>query len=430
MKLIFRNRNYRLLWLAQVISGIGDVLYTVAIVVTIFQQSGSALMTAGVTVAISLPPFLVGPFAGAIVDGYSRRRVLMVMDLVRAGLVGLILLLGQQGELNVWLGYLVVAGIATATTFYDPARLALIPSLVKPHELVQANSIMIGTKQATMAAGYILGGILILVIPFNTIVSIDLVTFLVAALLVMLIRPVTKGSVEGTITTRMPLLRAIREGFSYLRDHQIARPLVVMEVFEHAPHGVWTVALMLVFVERALGGNATDWGYQNAAFFSGMFVGAVIASSAAVLLNRAAGWVIVVNAFLSALLTFIYALSPTNLIAVLLAFSFGPPMALRDVAQDTLLQVTVEDGMRGRVYALRNMLRNVVFMAAGLTFAWLADFVDVRQIYMVAGVLYAGTGLYALCNRPLRESKLLESVEEPPAYGDSSPSPYAGDIIS
>lgn len=414
VNLIFRNRNYRLLWLAQVISGIGDVLYTVAIVVTIFQQSGSALMTAGVTVALSLPPFLVGPFAGAIVDGHSRRSVLIVMDLVRAGLVGLILLLGQQGDLNVWLGYLVVAGIATATAFYDPARLALIPSLVERHELVQANSIMIGTKQATMAAGYILGGILILVIPFNTIVSIDLVTFLMAALLVMLVRPAAKADALENVAMRIPLWRAIREGLSYLREHQIARPLVVMEVFEHAPHGVWTVALMLVFVERALGGNATDWGYQNAAFFSGMFTGAVIASSAATLLNRAAGWVIVVNAFLSALLTFIYASSPTNLIAVLLAFSFGPPMALRDVAQDTLLQVTVEDRMRGRVYALRNMLRNVVFMIAGLGFAWLADFVDVRQIYMVAGVLYAGTGLYALLNRPLRQSKLL-AIAEPVA---------------
>lgn len=130
------------------------------------------------------------------------------------------------------------------------------------------------------------------------------------------------------------------------------------------------------------------------------------------------------------MLTFVYALSPTNLIAVLLAFSFGPPIALRDLAQDTLLQVTVDDGMRGRVYALRNMLRNVVFTAAGLTFAWLADFVGVRQIYMVARVLYVGTGLYTLWNWPLRESKLFESVEESPAYGDSSPAPYASDIIS
>ncbi|MCB0188423.1 MAG: hypothetical protein KDE31_29335, partial [Caldilineaceae bacterium] len=233
---------------------------------------------------------------------------------------------------------------------------------------------MIGTKQATMAAGYVLGGILILSIPFPAIVTIDLATFLASALLVMLIHAATEVWTHDTTAPATPLWRSIRNGVGYLREHKIARPLVIMEIIEHIPHGVWTGALMLVFVERALHGDATEWGYQNAAFFTGMFVGAVVASSAGHLLNRSAGWVIVINAFLSALLTFVYAASPTNLFAVILAFSFGPPMALRDVAQDTLLQVTVADRIRGRVYAIRNMFRNVMFLLAGLFFAWLADF--------------------------------------------------------
>ncbi|MCB0188422.1 MAG: MFS transporter [Caldilineaceae bacterium] len=128
MVTLLQNRNYRLLWLAQVISGVGDVLYTVAIMVTIFQQSGSALLTAGVTVANALPPFVLGPFAGAVVDGHARRRVLVLMDLLRAGLVGLILLFGRQGELNIWFIYLIVSGLAAAKSFYDPAQLALTPA--------------------------------------------------------------------------------------------------------------------------------------------------------------------------------------------------------------------------------------------------------------------------------------------------------------
>lgn len=418
MNMLFHNRNYRLLWLAQVISGVGDVLYTVGIMVIIFQQTGSALQTAGVMVATTLPPFLLGPFAGAVVDGYSRRRVLIVMDILRALLVGVILLFGQEHQLNVWLVYFVVAGIASATAFYEPAHLALIPSLVKRHELVQANSIMIGTKQATMAAGYILGGILILAIPFAAIVTIDLLTYLVAALFIMQIRPHSHAEQQQVTAAATPVWRSIRDGLGYLRNHNIARPLVVMEIIEHLPHGVWTGALMLVFVERALQGDATDWGYQNAAFFSGMFVGAIVASSASLLLNRAAGWVIIINAFLSALLTLVYAMSPTPLFAAIIAFSFGPPMALRDVAQDTLLQITVADKMRGRVYAIRNMFRNVIFMAAGLTFAWLADIVDVRQIFVLAGILYLGTGVYALVNRHLRQSRIVETMTPAVAGGD------------
>jgi hypothetical protein len=93
--------------------------------------------------------------------------------------------------------------------------------------------------------------------------------------------------------------------------------------------------------------------------------------------------------------------------AVGLAFVFGPPFAIRDVAQDSLLQGTVEDGQLGRVYATREMLRNVVFMFAGIFFAWLSDFVPIRMIYVTGGIIYILTGFYALSNKALRESKLI-----------------------
>ena len=85
---------------------------------------------------------------------------------------------------------------------------------------------------------------------------------------------------------------------------------------------------------------------------------------------------------------------------------FGPPAAIRDVAQDSLLQSTVEKGQLGRVYATREMLRNMVFMFAGIFFAWLSDFVPIRMIYVAGGIIYMLTGFYALSNKSLRESKM------------------------
>ncbi|HEY7711054.1 MAG TPA: MFS transporter, partial [Candidatus Entotheonella sp.] len=188
MTCLLSNRNYCLLWLAQIISGMGDVLYNIGVMVTIFARTGSALQTAGVLVATSIPTVVFGPLAGALVDRYPRQYVLVLMDIIRAVLVGVLLLLLWGDAVNVWGLYLVVAGLATATTFYLPARQAIIPALVSPAELVQANSLLIGTSQATLAAGFLIGSLLVVSLPLRLLVVVDLLTFIAAAGLIMLMR--------------------------------------------------------------------------------------------------------------------------------------------------------------------------------------------------------------------------------------------------
>ena len=404
---VLKSWNFALLWCAQLVSGMGDVLYTVGVMVTIFERTGSALQTAGVTVATMLPSFLLGPFAGAIVDQYSQRGIMFLMDVIRAVLLGMLLWMVSVSGFTVWGIYAVVAGLSAASTFYLPARQAIIPSLVARPQLVAANSLILSTTQATYALGFIVGGSLILVLDLSTFIFIDLGTFLVAAVLVLLIRP--REVAAAVAQPRNPAMwQAIREGGRYLQGHTLARPLIVMEILEHVPHGIWTSALMLVFVTEALSGGSAEWGWQNTAYFSGQLVGATLAAVAARYLARKAGWAVIGNAFLSGVLTLVYAFSPTNIFAVVMAFVFGPPMAVRDVAQDSLLQASVAEGMLGRVFAMRNMFRNVVFMSAGILFAWLADIVFIRWIYAVGGLLYFGTALYAVAQPALRQAQIFE----------------------
>ena len=406
--ILWQNRNFRLLWLAQIISGMGDVLYSVGVMVHVFQQTGSALQTTGVLIAQSLPRFLLGPIAGAMVDHYPRQRVLIVMDLVRAGLVGLLLLFVQQGSVNLWGIYLVVAGITAASTFYQPARIAIVPSLVERFNLVRANSVLVGTAQGTMAVGYMLGGLLTLRIAFGTFVLFNLLTFLVSATLTALMHIKPRSEAEKQAQkSRLPLRQSVREGYVYLKDNPVVRPLVVMELLEHVPHGIWTSALMLVFAEKALRAGADAWGTMSALYFAGMMVGAVVASVAARRLERYPGLIIGGNALASGVLTLLFALSPVTWVAVVLAFLFGPPSAVRDVVQDTLLQTVADGELLGRVYALREMGRWVVYMLAGLLFAWLADSMPIRTIYLLGGGLYLLTAVYALANKPLRQSQII-----------------------
>ena len=409
MRKLLGNRNYLLLWSAQVVSGIGDVLYNVGVMVTIFERTGSALQTAGVLVATTLPQFLLGPFAGALVDDTSRRRTLLAMDLLRGLLVGLLLFFARPTGFNVWGIYAIVAGLSAATTFYNPARQALIPSLVSRQELVRANGLIISTRQATRAVGFAVGGVLIVWLGLSILIVINLVSFLVAGLLAALIR--SEDDAQRQVSERRgmrSLLRAIRDGYRYVREEPLPRTLVTMELLEHVPHAVWTSALMLVFVRQALGGDPAAWGYQNAVYSAGELVGATLSVAVATHLSQRPGWFIIGNAFLFGLLTAVYALSPTVPVAIVLVFFFGPTFSLRDVAQDSLLQATVDNEIIGRVYALRSTFSNLTFMISGVILAWLADQISVRWIYLLAGFLYALTALYALRSTAMRQSRMAQ----------------------
>ncbi len=142
-----------------------------------------------------------------------------------------------------------------------------------------------------------------------------------------------------------------------------------------------------------------------------MIIGSIGALAISDWLSRYPGRIIVVNACVTGLLTLAYASSQTVWIAVMWAFVFGPPFAIRDVAQDSLLQASVEKGQLGRVYATREMLRNAVFMFAGIFFAWLSGVVSIRTIYVVGGVPYLMTGFYAMSNKALRESRIIQKTE-------------------
>jgi MFS family permease len=382
------------------------VLYNIGVMVTIFARTGSALQTAGVLVAMSIPAVVFGPLAGALVDRYPRQYILILMDIVRAALVGVLLLLLWGDAVNVWGLYLVVAGLGTATTFYLPARQAIIPAVVPHTELVQANSLLIGTSQATVAAGFLVGSLLVVSMPLRLLVFIDLLTFIAAACLIMLMRRIASHPSAPEPSDRIPLRQSVRDGVGYLRRHDVVRPLVVMEVLEHIPHGIWASPILLVFAERALQGGASAWSCIVAAYFGGQLIGALITAYAAQAVARRPGWLIIGAAAVFAVLTLVFALSPALLFAATLALLFGPPAALRDVAQNTLLQTTVVEGMLGRMYALRSMLLGLTVMASGLGFAWLADVLPIRAIYFIGGTLYGMTALYALASRALRYSTI------------------------
>jgi len=238
---------------------------------------------------------------------------------------------------------------------------------------------------------------------FGTIVWITATAFTLAAITATAL---TLPPAALTAEAQQSMWRQARAGVGYIRRHTLARPLILMEMLEYIPHGIWTAALMLAFTERALGGDVVWWGWQNASYYSGMLIGALMGAALAGRLSRQPGWAVIGGAASFSVLTLGYALSPTLLFAVIIGFFFGPVSAVRDLAQEALLQATVAPAYLGRVFAMRAMGLSLTFMLAAPLFAWGADHAPARAMYLLGSGLYLLTALFAFSRPAIRHSRI------------------------
>ncbi len=214
--LIRSNRSFRYLWSGQIISLCGDwfnLIASAALIATL-TQSGTAV--GGLFVVRMLAPFLVSPIAGVVADRYSRKRIVISTDLLRAVVVlGFVLV--REPE-QAWLVYVLTAIQSASQGFYFPAWNAILPDITSPAELSVANALSAATWSVMLAFGAALGGLVSGVVGVYPAFIIDAVTFLLSAL-ILLRMPYGSSLEAGGDQSILAGIRQYLEGLGYLRRH-------------------------------------------------------------------------------------------------------------------------------------------------------------------------------------------------------------------
>jgi MFS family permease len=266
--LLRRNRDFRLLYAATLISLAGDWFLTVALVDLVLAMTGKATLVALVSLCMCLPVFLLAPWAGAAVDRSNRRHLMIAMDLVRAGAALLPLLATAPGRLP--LALVGVCIISTCSAFFDPAADAALPNLVAAEDLGRAN-VLLGSAWGTMMAlGAALGGLVMVYGGRTSAFVIDGLSFLLSAALILRIR-VRFTAPRTPEHTRVALVDSVRETVRYAR----AQPRVLALLIAKAGYGLGAglITLLGLFGEQVFQRGAKGISLMLVARGSGVVLG-------------------------------------------------------------------------------------------------------------------------------------------------------------
>lgn len=391
LTLLRSNRNFRLLFIGQTVSQLGDWFNTVAVYALLLDLTGSATAVAWMLIVQFLPMAIVGPVAGVVVDRVDRRRVMIVTDVLR-GCVILGLLLVRRPE-EIWIAYVVMACTISASAFFEPARTATIPNITSAAELMPANALAAATWAAMLAVGASIGGLVTAAAGRDVAFIVNALSFFASAWFIARTRydatPPAVPRPEGLAA--LVGLTDLIEGLRYVRHHSHVAALMCVKAGWGLAGGV--LLLLTIFGERVFpvgAGAAAGIGVLYGARGVGAGLGPIalrwiVGQSPRRLRQTIGPAFFIVGVFYIAL-----AGAPSLTVAALcvLCAHFGGSILW--VFSTVLLQLEVPDRFRGRVFAAELALVMLVTSVSGYWTGYELDRMgrSPRTLSFVLGVLF------------------------------------------
>lgn len=380
---LWQNRTFISIWIGHTLSILGDGFNSVALGLWVLQTTGSASAMAVIMTVRTLVAILLGPVAGTYVDRADRRKVMLLTDLARFLVVGLLALLVKAPGASL-LPVVALSGLtAVFSQFFSPAFQASLANIVRKDDLARASGLLQMTNTLSMVAGPLLGGTMVALFGGWTALSIDSISFLVSAALILLGGAFASPRKEGESAS---FWTEMKEGIAYIRKEPLVRTTATLSpalnFFANALGGV----LMPVIAVRLWHASSVEFGALEAFFPLGFAVGAGLYTAFAKKPHHRGRLIILGGAVGSVLMT-LAPLAPSVEYALPLYLICGMGIALPNVIFQIMMQSEVPVEMQGRVFGTTNslcmMANPLAFMIAG----FLSDRFSPVLIAVAAGIM-------------------------------------------
>jgi len=383
------KRNFRLLWIGESISLLGDQFHFIALSWLTLQITGSGLALGTVLMVGAIPRALLMLFGGALSDRLSPRRIMIVSNVCRAIVVAIIAFMVFYEVVELWHLYLLSITFGVADSFFHPAFSALIPRVVEKDKLNAGNAILRGTHEMSFLIGSAPAGLLISAVGIDLAFGIDSISFVLAAIVLSMMTS-TKGktvlSADELHVSKKPIklkniITDIRDGFKYTLSKPAFRAfLIAIAVIDFCFAGPIDVGLAWLSDNRFEGG-ATAFGIILSSFGGGAVIGTIIAGTVKF---KRRGFLLALIGALSGIGLGLFGIVPNVLTAVIVCIPMGLGVGIFNIVLITWFQNEAPPRMIGRVMSL------VMFASVGVmpfSFAISGMLVDIHApiMFVVAG---------------------------------------------
>jgi MFS family permease len=416
---LFRHRDFRLLWGGETISELGSQVSLLALPLLAVRTLHATTFEMGLLTAASTTAFLiVGLPAGVWVDRMRRRRVMITSDLGRMLALGSVPVAYVMGDLTLAQLFVVTLASGILTVFFDVAYQSYLPALVGRDHLVEGNAKLTGTAQAAAVAGPSVAGGLIQAIGGSNAVAVDSVSFLFSAAAVTAIEnPEPRPEVPDGGHPK--IVHDMAEGLRFVFGDALLRAIAATTAFSNLFAGI-TAAVEIVFLVRVVHASPGEIGLVFALGGIGGVLGALAAGPLARRFGGARATIIGIGGNVGALLVPL-----TTAGAGLLLFGFGMFLigfsaVVYNVNQVSFRQRLCPDRLLGRMNATMRFVVWGVLPIGALIGGVLGSFAGVRPTLWIGAVGEAVAGIWLLTS-PMRTMRDFPDAPEASPANDVSP---------
>lgn len=422
MQLLQRNRSFRRLWFGQVISELGNWFNFIAALGLGRVVSGSATeVTAIILIARLVPMTLFYPLAGAFVDRWSRRTVMIVTDLLRV-VVALGFLLVRRPE-DLWIAYVCTALLSIFGSFFEAAKQAAVPNITGERDLLAGNVLMFSSRFLFMSLGSALGGWTAAYVGYEAAFIINALSFFASAYSVWLV-PEEETRQKTTELTEEHSQRSlfqgywsdIREGWAYIVTHAPVATILGINILWATGGGAMNLIAdrlgALVFArEDGVSPDAAVAAIYFAGGF-GLFLGMMIARRVGAffeLRKRTVafiGW----SLFIQGIFYALAGVMPTLVLSCVMVGISRILLGAEFAVQETLLMRLVPDNLRGRVSTTDRAAEMMIWALSTAVAGWSLNWITIRSLTVVTGLLSGTAGLLWLGLFVTRKVRLPKKI--------------------
>jgi predicted MFS family arabinose efflux permease len=412
LSLLRRNRDFRSLFFASVISLGCDWFLWVAINSLIYEATHKALYVGLAILAQEFAFFLVSPIGGVLADRLDRRKLMIVCDLARAAICLAFLLVGPD---RLWLAYVLLPLLASFAAPFDPAFSAATPNVVDPEDLPAANALNGSLWGTMLAVGAGLGGVVSGAFGADTAFLVDAVSFLVSAALLMSIRRRFSES-RGEATDHPSAIEATRETWRFARhDHRVLSLLAVKFGFGAAAGLLALIPVMALDVFKS--GNV-GFGLLMAARGVGALIGPFLGHRIAGAGHRRLFPAIGLSLAVFGLGYMALGAAPSLAIAAVTICVAHLGGGSQWMLSTYGLQVLVPDHIRGRIFGFDYMLVTLSLAVSAVVASAVADHIGAPiTVTILGGVALIWAMVWLVLTRGVRRTGLEGYAEPDPDAG-------------